>query len=59
MKGHSCYCVFDPDGKPLWYTVRPSRADALTVYETATGRKWARCLAIDYTVRKLKLTEVK
>ena len=58
-KPHPCYCVFDVAGNPLWYTVRPSAGLARHVHEAATGVCWATAARRGYTVRKLKLTEVK
>jgi hypothetical protein len=62
---HTGYAVFDPDGQLLWYTVRPEKELSVCVHESATHRHWRlssgqpQCEIEGYTVRKLKLTEVK
>ncbi len=56
-KTHTCYAVFDPDGKPKWYTLRDARAWAIGCHEAASGMLWETSESRGYTVRKLKLTE--
>ena len=66
-KPHPCYCVFDPAGKILWYTVRRANdprfpkgaAYSKGVHEAASGVCWATALRRGYTVRPMRLTERK
>lgn len=65
-KSHSCWCVFDPDGKPLWYTCRPHHPYfaqpqyySTTIYEKAAGICWATAVRRGFSVRRMRMTEVK
>ena len=49
---HPCYCVFDPDGKPLWHTCRASRDECLTSFEGILGVE-------GYTLREMQMVETK
>ena len=56
---YDCWCVFNPDGVPKWYTCRTTPELSKHVYEEATGQVWANAARRGYTVRRMRMTEVK